>query len=76
MAGNYTNYTTKTFDKKHLHLGGTIYLSDFNTDYRGKNNANGSSIASRIESDFRWEKKLHNYNYKQKGRTNNAKIRK
>ena len=52
------NCTTDIFDKEHIHYGGVIYISDFNTDYRGKNNTNGSSIAARIESDFRREKKL------------------
>ena len=58
MTRNY--YTTETFDKEHIHFGGKIYPSDFNTDYRGKDNTNGSSIAARIESDFRWERKLLN----------------
>ncbi len=53
MRNNY--YETKTFDKKHMHFGGTIYLSDFNTMYGGKESTNGSSIASRIASDFRRE---------------------
>ena len=53
-----STYITETFDKEHIHLGGKIYLSDFNTDYRGKDNTNGSSIAARIESDFRWENKM------------------
>lgn len=56
MVKNY--YTTETFDKQHIHFGGIIYHSDFNTDYRGKDNLNGSIIASRIESDFNWEKKM------------------
>lgn len=56
MTKNY--YTTETFDKQHIHFGGKIYESDFNTDYRGKDNLNGSYFASRIESDFRWEKKM------------------
>ena len=51
------NYFTETFDKEHIHFGGTIYPSDFNTDYRGKDQWE-SSIAVRIESDMRWEKKL------------------
>lgn len=51
-------YTTETFDREHIHFGGMIYSSDFNTDYRGKDNTNGSSIAARIESDFRREKKM------------------
>ena len=54
------NYTTGTFDKEHIHFGGRIYPSDFNTDYRGDDRKIGesSSIAARIESDFNWEKKL------------------
>ncbi len=59
--GNYYNIKTGTFDKEHRHFGGLIYQSDFNTDYRGKDNTNGSIIASRIECDFRREKKLYEY---------------
>lgn len=63
MAKNY--YGTETFDKEHIHFGGIIYPSDFNTGYRGKDNTNGSTIATRIESDFRREKKmLINNNFK------------
>lgn len=53
------NYT-KIFDKEHKHLGGVIYSSDFNTDYRGQDRKKGesSSIAARIEADFRYEKKI------------------
>ena len=51
------NYLTETYDKEHIHFGGIIYPSDFNTDYRGHDNANGSPIASRIASDLRWEEK-------------------
>ncbi len=54
----YNNYITESFDKEHTHFGGIIYLSDFNTDYRIQENKYGSSIAARIESDFRWEKNL------------------
>ena len=39
-----------------------IYDSDFNTDYRGKDNKNGYIIASRIECDYRREKKLYESN--------------
>ncbi len=52
------NYYTEIYDKEHIHFGGKIYASDFNTDYRGSDNINGSIIASRIESDMQWEKKL------------------
>lgn len=57
--GNYYKVKTETFDKEHQHFGGFIYQSDFNTDYRGDDNINGSTIASRIETDFRREKKLY-----------------
>lgn len=53
-----TNYKTERFDKEHRHFGGIIYQSDFNTDYRGNDNTNGSIVASRIESDFKREHKL------------------
>ena len=47
-TGNYkTDYTT---------FGGVIYPSDFNTDYRGKVNTNGSSIAHRIANDCKFDK--------------------
>ena len=52
------NFLTETYDKGHIHFGGKIYASDFNTDYRGKDNINGSTIASRIVSDMKWEQKL------------------
>ena len=32
-------------------FGGIIYPSDYNTDYRGKDNTQGSQIAKRITSD-------------------------
>ena len=51
-------YRTETYDKEHIHFGGKIYPSDFNTNYSGKNNTNGSTIAARIVSDFRYEKYL------------------
>jgi hypothetical protein len=40
----------------HTTFGGKIYLSDFETDYRGKNNTNGSIIAQRIISDRNFDK--------------------
>lgn len=45
-----TNYKTE-----HCTFGGIIYHSDFNTDYRRKNNNNGSIIAQRIISDKRFD---------------------
>ncbi len=45
-------YTTGNYNVDHSTFGGKIYLSDFETDYRGKDNNNGSSIAQRIVSDL------------------------
>lgn len=45
-------YKTEIFDREHRYSGGLIYPLDFNTNYRGKENPNGSSIAARIEADF------------------------
>lgn len=39
----------------HTQFGGYIYASDFNTDYRGKDNINGSSIANRIFCDQKFD---------------------
>lgn len=44
------NFDSKTF-------GGIICPSDYNTDYRGKDNTRGSQIAKRIISD-------HNFDYR------------
>lgn len=65
-------YMTERFDKEHRHFGGLILPSDFNTDYRGKDNTKGSTVAQRIESDFRLEYSLRknqtiNELYKKKG---------
>lgn len=46
-----TFYETENFNNDHSKFGGLIYPSDFNTDYIGKNNTNGSVIASRIIAD-------------------------
>jgi len=48
---------TETFCKTEFYevdrttFGGLIYPSDYNTDYRGKDNTRGSVIAQRIISD-------------------------
>lgn len=44
------------YEVDHTTFGGNIYLSDFETDYRGKNNTNGSTIAQRISSDRKFDK--------------------
>lgn len=49
MTGTTNRYGIYEVD--HTTFGGRIYLSDFETDYKGKNNYNGSTIAQRIISD-------------------------
>lgn len=58
------------YEADHTKFGGIIYQSDFNTDYRGKDNTKGSTIASRIEADCRREEKLW-----KKERTNKERIK-
>lgn len=55
---NYSKLHIPTREEFHRSYGGQIYQSDFNTDCRGKDNAYGSTIASRIASETRWEEKL------------------
>lgn len=54
MTGTTNRYGFYEVD--HTTFGGIIYLSDFETDYKGKNNANGSTIAKRIISDKKFDK--------------------
>lgn len=49
MTENF--YMTEKFNADHTNFGGLIYQSDFNTEY-----CNGN-IASRITSDWRFDKK-------------------
>lgn len=56
MTGKTNRYGI--YEADHTKFGGLIFLSDFNTDNRGKNNTNGSPIAIRIEADRRREEKL------------------
>lgn len=44
----------KTYEVDHTKFGGIIYPSDFSTDYRGKDNSDGSTIANRIARDKRF----------------------
>lgn len=53
MTGTTNRYGIYKVD--HTKFGGVIYPSDFNTDYKGKDNSNGSIIASRIEKDKRFD---------------------
>lgn len=53
MTGTF--YRTGTYKVDHTQFGGIILPSDFNTNYRGKNNTNGSSIAKRIIGDRQFD---------------------
>ncbi len=53
MTENF--YTTGNYKIDHSTFGGIIYQSDFETDYRGQDNNNGSSIAQRIVSDLKFD---------------------
>ena len=44
----------------HTKFGGYIYPSDFNTEYRSKDNTNGSPIANRIVKDNQLDKQWRN----------------
>ncbi len=48
-------YKAKRFKADHSTFGGLIYQSDFETDYKGKDNKNGSTIAFRILSDLKFD---------------------
>ena len=48
-------YRTGRYKPNHTTFGGLIYQSDFNTDYSGNTNANGSVVASKIASDWRFD---------------------
>ena len=53
MTRNY--YRTGNYNTDPTRFGGIIYYSDFNTDFRGKDNTNGSEIARRIMSDRKFD---------------------
>lgn len=52
MEKNYINY----YKADHTRFGGTIYLGDFETDYRGDNHEL-STIANRIASDMKFDER-------------------
>lgn len=56
-----TFHKTKSYRTEHTTFGGLIYSSDFNTDYRGKNNTYGSPIANRISSDKQFDYQCRKY---------------
>lgn len=49
------------YEVDHTKFGGLIFPSDFNTDYRGKDNTNGSTIAQRIMSDRNFDEQCKKY---------------
>lgn len=55
---NKAFYKTGILKADHSTYGGIIYPSDFNTDYRKKDNANGSVIAARITLDKKFDRDL------------------
>lgn len=50
-----TFYRTGNYNTDPTRFGGLIHYSDFNTDFRGKDNTNGSEIARRIMSDRKFD---------------------
>lgn len=54
----------------HATFGGIIYPSDFNTDYRGKDNTYGSQIAQRIISDRKFDQQCRR-NIEERNRNRN-----
>lgn len=65
------NFYTRSYNLDHTTFGGCIYNLDFETDYRGKDNIHGSSIAKRIMSDKKFDeqcrKNIEGRNRKKKG---------
>lgn len=53
MTEKFNKYGIREVD--HTKFGGIICESDFYTSYRGKDNAHGSSIASRIVVDQKFD---------------------
>lgn len=53
MTGTTNRYGIYEVD--HTKFGGLIFPSDFNTDYKGKDNKNDSIIASRIAQDQKFD---------------------
>lgn len=74
MTETHNKYVIHEVD--HKTFGGVIYPSDYNTDYRGKDNIRGSQIAQRIISDrifdYRCKKNIELRNIKKQGGVKNA----
>lgn len=73
MEKNYIN----NYKADHTRFGGTIYLGDFETDYRGDNHEL-STIANRIATDMKFDERCKrdaenknrrsNYSWSRKGK--------
>ena len=65
-------YKTGRYSVDHSTFGGTICLSDFYTEFSGKQNTKGSTIAAKIISNWRFDescnkndkKRIHNNNWR------------
>lgn len=66
---NYSNYENDMLGTNPRNFSGLIFTSDFNTEYK-KDNYNGSPIAARIESDWKFDRYLDKLKEK-KGNLNN-----
>lgn len=67
-------YKNGNYNTDHTKFGGFIYLSDFQTDHKGRDNTNGSSIASRIARDQRFDEECKkNLLFRQNGTENAEK---
>lgn len=67
-------YSTGTYRHDPTTFGGLIYYSDFNTDYRGKDEET-SPIASRIASDMKFDEKCRLLAQSRERNKNNVQIK-
>lgn len=65
-----TFYGTGHYKKTPTEFGGIIYPSDFNTEFRGRSNPEGSSIAKRIVNDRKFDRQC-----RANGENRNRKIK-
>ena len=69
-----TFYGAGKYKTDHAKFGGLIYLSDFQTDHKGRDHTNGSSIANRIARDQRFDEECKkNFLFRLNGETDKEK---
>ena len=68
------NDFTETYKHDPTTFGGLIYFSDFNTDYRGKDEKT-SPIASRIAADMKFDEKCRLLAKSRERNKNNAQTK-